>query len=66
MYTETSTIVETDTRIGRLEVEEVFVYTSDDDLFNNFFRISINEEVKHPQCNYRDAVRLLGHYMGEM
>jgi hypothetical protein len=66
MDTKSEVIVETGSSIGNLSVEEVTVYTSEGDLFQDYFVIKIDGEVKHPKLTYRELLQRLGHYMGGM
>ena len=66
MYTNQEVIIETDTKLGYLIVEEVTVYTSDGDAVDNFYKISLNGEVKREKCSCRSAIGALAQYMGTM
>lgn len=66
MYSESNTIIETDTRLGSLKIEEVTIYTSDDDAWDSFYRISINDEEKESRCSHQKAICTLAELMSSM
>jgi len=57
-------IIETGTSIGELKVEQVTVVTSEGDIVDEYYDVSMDGDVKHRRCSHKGAVRALGHYMG--
>jgi len=66
MYSKKDVIIETKTKLGYLIVEEVTVYTSDDDAVDNFYKISLAGKVEQEKCSHRSAIRALAQYIGIM
>lgn len=63
MQSEVEVIAEAGTSLGDIKVEEITVYTSDGDAFNNFFNVLVDNEVKHPKLDARGVIRALATYM---
>lgn len=52
--------------LGDISVEEVTVITSDGDIFDDYFNVLVDGEVKHSKCTAKAAIRALGTYLNAM
>ena len=51
------------TQFGVVKVEEVTIITSDYDVFNHYYEVSVNNDIKHHRCDSKDAILALCQYI---
>jgi hypothetical protein len=70
MITKRKVIAEAETiKFGRVEVikiEEVSVITSDDDLFNQYYDVRVDNDIRYRGCDARDTMLALCQYIDEI
>jgi len=70
MITKCEVIAEAETiKFGRVEaikIEEVSVITSDGDLFNQYYNVSVDNDIRYRGCDARDTMLALCQYIDEI
>jgi hypothetical protein len=66
MKSHVEVVTEVGTSLGDITVEEITVVTSDGDVFDEYYNVSLDGEVKHSRCTAKAAIRALGTYLNAM